>query len=79
MVMKFKDYSIMMLNLDPDSCLMSIVRIRKEKDIDKISKFSDDERRIWAEWNNKSEHKKANHKTIENRKKELDEMFRAAL
>lgn len=69
----------MMLNLNPESSLMSLVRIRREKDNDKISKFSDYEKEIWMDWNHSAEHKKAQGKTIEQRQKELDEMFRAAL
>lgn len=77
--MKFSDYCIMLSNIDPDSILCRVIRVRSEKDSKTIAEFSDWEREIYIDWNNYRNSKLCSTFSNKTRKEQMDEMFRAYL
>lgn len=71
--MKWQEFSALISGIGPDTALGRIVAIRAETDKEVIKNFSDDQRRIWREWRNKS----AKQKSKEEVQNYL-EMFKAA-
>jgi hypothetical protein len=71
--MKWLEFSALISGIGPDTALGRVVAIRAETDKEVIKHFSDDQRRIWREWRNKS----AKQKSPEEVQNYL-EMFKAA-
>lgn len=71
--MKWLEFSALISGIGPDTALGRIVAIRAETDKEVIKNFSEDQRRIWREWRNKS----AKQKSKEEVQNYL-EMFKAA-
>jgi hypothetical protein len=75
MKLRHCDYSVMMAGLSPDSPLIRIIRIRREKTVDELKKLTEAEQREYFRWQN---HK--NSKTnFNNKTKKIDEAFKALL
>lgn len=56
---KWLEFSALISGIGPDTALGRIVAIRAETDKEVIKNFSDDQRRIWREWRNKSAKQKS--------------------
>lgn len=57
--MKWLEFSALISGIGPDTALGRVVAIRAETDKEVIKHFSDDQRRIWREWRNKSAKQKS--------------------
>lgn len=71
--MKWLEFSALISGIGPDTALGRIVAIRAETDKEVIKNFSDDQRRIWREWRNKSAKQKS-----EEEVQDYLEMFKTA-
>ena len=71
--MKWLEFSALISGIGPDTALGRIVAIRAETDKEVIKNFSDDQRRIWREWRNKSAKQKSKEEV-----QDYLEMFKAA-
>lgn len=72
--MKWLEFSALISGIGPDTALGRIVAIRAETDKEVIKNFSDDQRRIWREWRNKSAKQKSKEEV-----QDYLEMFKTAL
>lgn len=63
--LKHKDYVIMLQNVNENSVICNLIRIRKEKDNKKIREFSECEKKVYWEWVDfkNQEYLKENNKT----------------
>lgn len=73
--MRHADYEIMLAGISPDTPLVRLIQIRREKTVEELKNLNEYERREYFKWQNYKNQKLS----LQSRREAIDDAFRALL